>query len=103
MRFLPGVNEGVLRKSAVVTERLIALRTVVRFLPCVHEGVGLQMTFLTEGFFTLGAVILLGSDVDLFMFPKPTTACKRLWTLVTRFQIFHSYLIYFPLTLLADN
>ena len=55
------------------------------FLPRVNTEAVLQNRILIEGFIALRAVVLLSSNVDLLMLPKPLSARKLLWTQVTRF------------------
>ena len=69
MCFQPSVFQNVHSQTITPIGQVVALFTLVRFLPSVNERVGLQMLLPTEGFSALGAVILLGSDVDLFMLP----------------------------------
>ena len=38
--------------------------------PSVNYGVGLQINILTQMIVALGALVLLGSTVNLLMFPK---------------------------------
>ena len=89
IRFLPSVFQNMYSKISNLSGWVVALGALVWFLPSVNERVGLQDTSPTERFFALGALVIFASNVGLFMSPKATTACKILWTLVTRFEKIH--------------
>ena len=89
MRFLPGVNEGVLLQSVFQSKGIVALWAVVRFLPCVNEGVALQIAFLSEGFVALRATEHLELTVDLLMKSKATSSFKCLRAGVTSYLVLH--------------
>ena len=72
------------------------------FLTSVNGGVGLQQVSPREGFVALRTIIFLDSFVGLLMQPKAHSACKCLWTLVARFQIFHPCWTNVSVPLLAD-
>ena len=101
--FLTSVFQHVLPKIIRLFGLIIALCALVKFLPSVNEGVGPQVIFSIKWLVALCAVILLDSIVDLLMSQKATSSCKSLWTLVTRFQIFHPCRANVPLHLLADH
>ena len=44
--------------------------TLLWFRPSLNYGVGLQINILTEVLVALGSLVLLGSIVDLPIFPK---------------------------------
>ena len=57
VRFLPGVNEGVVLQITIPTERPVTQWAIVLLYPIVNEGVALQIAFSAKRLVTLWTIV----------------------------------------------
>ena len=84
------VFQNVLFQTCTLIGWVVAICALLCFCPSLNQGVGLQINILTEVLVALGALLLLGSIVDLLCFQKLPWKTLLIWIASTMFRLFQN-------------
>ena len=81
------VFQNVLFQTSTLIGWVVAMCALLCFCPSLNKGVGLQINILTKVLVALGALVLLGSIVDLLCFQKSSWKTLLICIAITMFRL----------------